>query len=222
MTASEWDRVKWFSQHMVNTLGDLRFPRSPRGRRKLRLYACGCCRRTWDILPHDALRKAVEVAERFADGEVDKAKLQAAEKRVRPMNQDGYFPRQGIRKDTAVSMAVGACGESAYNAALTMTGLVPTPIAKMNPQGERMLCDLPRCVFGNPFRPPAFEKVWRTETVSALAKGIYADHAFDRLPILADALEEAGCDNADVLTHCRDPKLPHCRGCWVVDLALGK
>ena len=62
---------------------------------------------------------------------------------------------------------------------------------------------------------------WVTPTVRALAEGIYADRAFDRLPILADALQDAGCDDADVLAHCRGP-WPHVRGCWVVDLVLGK
>ncbi|MEO2088326.1 MAG: hypothetical protein ABGY75_02360 [Gemmataceae bacterium] len=82
--------------------------------------------------------------------------------------------------------------------------------------------DLLRCIVGNPFRSVAFEPAWRSETVVALAAGVYAERAFDRLPILADALEEAGCDNADVLAHCRDPHQPHARGCWVVDLVLNK
>jgi hypothetical protein len=58
---------------------------------------------------------------------------------------------------------------------------------------------------------------WRTSDAVALARGIYDDRAFDRMPILADALEDAGCDNADILSHCRDTKTPHARGCWVVD-----
>ena len=65
------------------------------------------------------------------------------------------------------------------------------------------------------------DQAWRTESVVGLATGIYADRAFDRLPVLADALEDAGCANADVLGHCRGPG-PHARGCWVVDLLLGK
>ncbi len=74
---------------------------------------------------------------------------------------------------------------------------------------------------GNPFAPVAWEPTWRSETVVALATGIHFDNAFDRLPILADALEEAGCDHPDVLTHCRGPA-PHARGCWVVDAARGR
>jgi hypothetical protein len=83
------------------------------------------------------------------------------------------------------------------------------------------LTDLLRDIFGNPFRPVSVEPHWLTPTVRNLAAAIYAGRAFDRLPVLADALEDAGCDNADVLTHCRGPG-PHVRGCWVVDLLLGK
>ena len=78
-----------------------------------------------------------------------------------------------------------------------------------------------RDIFGNPFRPVAFDPEWRTETVVGIARDIYEDRAFERVPILADAIEEAGCDNADILSHCREPGV-HVRGCWVVDLLLGK
>src|SRR5262249_23472844 len=78
-----------------------------------------------------------------------------------------------------------------------------------------------RCIFGNPFHPVTLTPAWQTSTVTALAQSIYDDRAFDRLPILADALEDAGCDNADILNHCRQPG-EHVRGCWVVDLILGK
>ena len=82
-------------------------------------------------------------------------------------------------------------------------------------------CDLIRDIFGNPFRPVVADPAWLTPTVQSIASAIYADRAFDRLPILADALEEAGCTDADVLLHCRIPG-EHVRGCWVVDLVLGK
>jgi hypothetical protein len=65
-----------------------------------------------------------------------------------------------------------------------------------------------------------FDPSWRTSDVVALARGIRAEDAFDRLPILADALQDAGCDNEDILNHCRGPG-PHARGCWVVDGVLG-
>ena len=63
---------------------------------------------------------------------------------------------------------------------------------------------------------------WLTSTVVAPAAGISDEGAFDRMPILADALQDAGCDSEDILAHCRDPKQGHVRGCWVIDLVLGK
>jgi hypothetical protein len=87
--------------------------------------------------------------------------------------------------------------------------------------GRRTRADLFRDIIGNPFRPVTADPSWLTSTVVSLAEGIYADRAFDRLPILADALQDAGCDNPDVLEHCHGPG-PHVRGCWVVDLILGK
>jgi hypothetical protein len=73
----------------------------------------------------------------------------------------------------------------------------------------------------NPFRPVTADPRWLTATAVALAQAIYEDRAFDRMPILADALEEAGGDDADLLAHCRSDG-PHVRGCWAVDLVLGK
>jgi hypothetical protein len=82
-----------------------------------------------------------------------------------------------------------------------------------------------RDVLGNPFRRPpplpAAIQAWNYGTVVKLAKAVYDGRAFDRMPILADALEEAGCDNADIRAHCRGPG-PHVRGCWVVDLLLAR
>jgi hypothetical protein len=87
---------------------------------------------------------------------------------------------------------------------------------------EAAHCDLLRDIFGNPFRPVAFDTDWRTSTAVALAKQMYDSRDFSAMPILADALQDAGCNNDDVLTHCRDEKGVHVRGCWVVDLVLGK
>ncbi|MBL8795193.1 MAG: hypothetical protein JNM56_14910 [Planctomycetia bacterium] len=78
-----------------------------------------------------------------------------------------------------------------------------------------------RDLFGNPFRPVTVNPAWLTSAVVSLAQAIYDERAFDRLPILADALEDAGCDHADILNHCRQPG-EHVRGCWVVDLLLAK
>jgi len=101
-------------------------------------------------------------------------------------------------------------------------------------QGEKHVLDSPatlaehrgqtalvRCLFGNPFRPRPVCGAWLTGEVRALADAIYAERAFDRMPLLADALEASGCPTADLIEHCRSGK-EHARGCWVVDLLLGE
>jgi len=97
-----------------------------------------------------------------------------------------------------------------------------------NSGGDRKAecCDqteLFRDIFGNPFRPVSVDTAWLSWNdgeISKLAKSIYDDRGFDRLPILAEVLERAGCDNEQILSHCRGPG-PHARGCWVLDLLLG-
>ena len=79
-----------------------------------------------------------------------------------------------------------------------------------------------RDIFGNPFRPVSFSPEWRTSTAISLAKGMYNSRDFSAMPILADALQDAGCNSEDILDHCRDANGVHVRGCWVVDLILGK
>jgi hypothetical protein len=78
-----------------------------------------------------------------------------------------------------------------------------------------------RCIAGNPFRSVAFSPEWRTDTAVALAQQMYESRDFNAMPILADALQDAGCDSEDILSHCRDEGL-HVRGCWVIDAVLGK
>jgi hypothetical protein len=82
-------------------------------------------------------------------------------------------------------------------------------------------CRLVRHIFGNPFRPVAVDPSWLTPAVTKLARAVYDDRAFDRVPELADTLERAGCTNTDILAHCRQPG-EHVRGCWAVDLILRK
>ncbi len=167
--------------------------------RKLRLYSCGCVRAVWSHLKDDRSRAVVELGERHADDTV------LVEVR-----------REAI--DAAYQAAVGRRTWAVWSA---MSTLADHHLEARRCAPRRTGADLLRDIFGNPFRPVTFSPAWRSETVVALASGIYAERAFDRMPILADALEEAGCDHADVLSHCRGPG-PHTRGCWVVDGVLGK
>jgi hypothetical protein len=89
------------------------------------------------------------------------------------------------------------------------------PMLKLVDEEAALLRD----VFGNPFRSVAIDPEWLSSTVLTLASGIYEEKAFDRMPILADALQDADCDNEEILNHCRSEG-PHVRGCWVVDLLL--
>jgi len=99
-------------------------------------------------------------------------------------------------------------------------GPIPTRVDNVCRSDE--VAALLRDIFGNPFRPVTFSAEWRTTTAVALARGMYESRDFSAMPILADALQDAGCENADVLDHCRAEKQVHVCGCWVVDLVLGK
>ena len=113
-----------------------------------------------------------------------------------------------------------ASGSSEYLAGWIVPRLDP-PDQPVSPRFLPTVALLVRDIFGNPFRPVTFDPAWRTSDVMLLANGIYDERAFDRMPILADALQDAGCDKPDILDHCRGDG-PHVRGCWVVDLVLGK
>ncbi len=178
--------------------------------RKLRLYSCACCRRVWHLLADPRSRHAVEVAERVADGKAFYAEMLAARASARaavtvPLNEDGGWPNT---PETAAAR-VGYT-RLAYLQAVAFA------------LSDREQSDLLREIFGDPFRPAVRDPGWRGDDIAAvMARVIYDERRFDDLPILADALEEAGCDDADVLGHCRGGG-EHVRGCWVVDLILGK
>ncbi|HJZ56454.1 MAG TPA: hypothetical protein VKE74_15925 [Gemmataceae bacterium] len=213
--------------------------------RKLRLFACACCRHTaayadaeWRrMAAHgrdqaqitasqreaEQARRAAEVAERYADGLAGLAELHAL------FSAPGDDEIEGIYASGAD--AAWAARSSAYRARYCAEYCSPasyprragfrssSPVDRDREQSAQS--DLLRDIFGNPFRPVTADPAWLTSTVLTLAQGIYADRAFDRLPILADALQDAGCENPDILTHCRGAG-PHVRGCWVVDLLLGR
>ena len=122
--------------------------------------------------------------------------------------------------DSAVR--AGVLRPDATNEEVSATQQLPE-FAAIRERTELEWGELVRCIYGaNPFHPVVFDPRWRSESAVVLARTAYDTRDFTLLPILADALEEAGCDHADVLAHCRDPKASHARGCWVVDLVLNK
>ena len=190
--------------------------------RKARLAACAFCRRMYawytDDRDYQKAKPCLEVAERFADGRVSREELSRARKAVgrRPVFR-------------AALAAASPDAEAVWGASEIAFGLLYHHYGDDRNQADAAAMDLvyehadiPRDVFGDPFRPVAFAPEWRTDTAVTLVRQMYEAREFSAMPILADALQDAGCDNADVLDHCRDPQATHVRGCWVCDLVLGK
>jgi hypothetical protein len=183
--------------------------------RKLRLFAVACCRNAWMLLENELSRQAVEVAERFADGSADLIELRQAHELAEGVLNESV-DRGLVLEETA--FPVVATLDSSWEAAYDLT-FSYQDIDGLREKKEHAA--LLRDIFGNPFRPITIDPAWLTPSVKALAQRIYDDRAFDPMPILADEMEKAGCDNATFLSHCRGPE-PHVRGCWVIDLLLGK
>ncbi len=220
-------------------------PNGRYNRRLLYLMGVAFCRRVEDLFPHKSCHKALQVAEAFAEGTVKVGKLEAATEAVDAINTDEqpvakwaaalavyWLGPDDYRVTDALDMVVDVAG---YRAALATGILKPDggydagervwnrkPFKDGKKQEEKELCGIIRDVLGNPFQPVKFDKEWRTSTAVALAKQMYQSNDFSAMPILADALQDAGCDNEEVLNHCRDAKQPHIRGCWAVDGVLGK
>jgi hypothetical protein len=178
--------------------------------RKIRLYACAAARlylstHPADVCYHDALA----VAERFVEGSATAEELQRAGREA----EECYQP-------TADNIDLQIVRHAAYLRTRGDSDSVryATSYSSFDEKTNSLFF---RCIFGNPFRPVSFCEEWRTDTAVALARQMYESREFGAMPILADALQDAGCDNEDILSHCRGDG-PHVRGCWVVDLVLGK
>jgi len=187
-------------------------------------------------------QEAVVLAERFADGEATKRQLAAVTAYLRPAFYDPRFTVELSFSAAAVATeaarfatelplnAEGVATEAAVAAALE-AGTHAFPSQRVLAAKKKSHCDLLRDIFGNPFHPVTISPTvlaWKDELVVRLAQAAYEERHLPagtldngRLAALADALEEAGCTDADILGHLRGPG-PHVRGCWPVDLCLGK
>jgi hypothetical protein len=202
----------------------LEFLRGKASDRKLRLFACACCRAvraTQGLVPG----AAVAVAERYADGLAGEKDL-ASERRGTP------FPDDYSEWVLALSAYDGAWQPVDWLAGSRDLMRIdpdalrhfPLPLDELVRLAVLQLRD----ILGDPSRPVTTSPAWRTAQVVALAQAAYDQREAPagtldpaRLAVLADALEDAGCDQADILDHLRGPG-PHVRGCWAVDLVLGK
>jgi hypothetical protein len=235
--------LSYLEQHRVIT-------RVPGGRRRLVLFACGCCRLVWERIEDEASRRAVEVSERAAEGQASRQELRAAEEEAeavckgtqqqlylfaREASASAERTRAGVRSGLAQAACMAATRRfsvmSAHSAAMTTATAVMwlAGAPEAGQQARRAMtarqAQLVRCIFGNPFRPlpdidPAWP-AWDGGAVRKLAASIHAERRFGDLPVLADALEEAGCADEAILRHCRDGG-DHALGCWVLDRLLGK
>lgn len=190
--------------------------------RKLRLFAVACCRRLWHLLRETPSRQAVLTAERFADGLATPQELEDAQEEAVDVGRegDGRGPVAccHLRPDGSYPV------EAAQYVAGEMIDVmdVRQELSDEEWQSElRAEAEVLKDIFGNPFRPASIDPAWVSPNIVALAQVIYEERGFDRMSELADALEAAGCHDANTLGHCRGPG-PHVRGCWVVDLILGK
>lgn len=257
--------------------------------RKYRLFACACCSKILNLLSDSRSREAIDIAERFAEGEaaveelragcraalVAAAACQEAEHRFLEQSADsvsgtdrestGGDPEGGLPGgllDEARRAQLARLGEAiqairslrervespAYRAARAAT--YAALAAMLTARVSRGLGDVPHLVIQAvetlageskagrreaaaqasllrdlfPYQPvvlnPAWRK-WNGGIVVRLARAIYEARRFEDLPVLADALEEAGCTNSAILSHCRKPG-SHWRGCWVVDLVTSR
>lgn len=197
--------AEWLSCAEPREMLDFLSKRGLGSDRKLRLFAVACARRAWPLID-DLGRAAVEVAESFADGRADAERLRAAR-----------LACKGSGWQSSWYAAATNPANAAQNAALSVLAGVT------DPDGERLAqAALLRDVFGpQPSRQVPFDPSWRSEDAVLLAKGMYESRDFSAMPVLGDALEEAGCENEEVLNHCRASGV-HVRGCWVVDAILGR
>jgi hypothetical protein len=220
MTVAEWLSAP--IRQLVQPLMDSQH------QRRLRLFSCGVCRHYQHLITHERVRKALDRAERFAEGELSDATMEKWHLEVRKITEEPTrkrLPEEGINR--AVQWACLPSRYGGYPESWSALVWQFRHVQKDEVRAEEvelvartMLGD----IYGHRFRPCSIEPgwlAWNGGTVPKFAQGIYEERAFDRLPILADALEDAGCVDGDILNHCRGPG-PHVRGCWVIDLILGK
>lgn len=207
MTEQEW--LHAVPSLMMKHIHDVA-PASPR---KLRLLAVSYARYL-ESQPEFASSKHVShLGEAVAEGRMNLQELW--DDRVRGWGLDGdwYIANLVLASDEGIEMAF----RKAWWMAEDQGRRAGVDVADRQPMARSLIL----CVLGNPFRPARVLPLWRTATAVTLARVIYEERSFDLLPALACALEDAGCDDREILNHCRSGGI-HVRGCWVVDEVLGR
>ena len=225
MAAAQLTEQQWFSfldyPRMLNQVKRrYKAGRTLEGKRKLRLFACGSCRLlAWDLKVPNSFRLMVETAERFADGELGMSSIS--------IKADGNpFPKPTYGPSWYAAYAMQQTNHTTASQAARWTAshLVSTQPKDKQREMKKRLAEVVREVFGNPFRAVEIDPAWlawHEGAITKIAQTIYDERAWSDMPVLADALEEAGCHDTAMIEHLRGPG-PHVRGCWVIDALLRK
>ncbi len=229
----------WLGSTTPNSLLlTLKGKRMPRQRR---LIAAACCRRYMAEMEDPRSRQAIEAAERFADGEssdADRAQAYKEAQSVSFLGLEGRIALLGLPGSTAegqaavwrawwLAHAAQLCvATSGMDEALEQLMRRARRQGRQQEQREKVeQCAIIRDVVGNPLRPaPVVDPTWlawNDRLVPRVAQGIYTERRFTDLPVLADALQDAGCGDERLLAHCKSGGT-HVRGCWALDLLLHK
>lgn len=200
--------------------------------RKARLMACAACRLVLPLFDAPEFREVVEAVEGYADGVVSEAALASARERA-TVTAERFAADEFLAE---LARAVATVGHPTHSSeplgVASFYGIIDATTLMTILAGYLELWPArPEYLSGELFRPlwpdvmgpheVSFDPEWWTDIAAAIAAQMYEARDFTAMPILADALQDAGCDDENVLAHCRSPE-PHVRGCWVVDLVLGK
>ena len=209
--------------------------------RKLRLFGIACCRRIWDLCPDADFRRAVELAEGWTMGEVPQEAVREQREHMKRLHLETYATASESREAQVSFWARAAgCGtlqdpqayaegapiypgdadlrrvwSHANSVVMHYYDHLPPDLVDEGAAQAALL----REVLGNPIDPTPFDPAWRTPAVVVLARSIFAERTFDRMPELGKALRAAGCREKAILNHCKSEG-PHVRGCWVLDQVL--
>jgi hypothetical protein len=211
------------------TTDDFTFSETPR---KLLLQGCAAGRAVAHALPEFMFMRMIQLAEQRADGTAPRgASLEAGGNDYSSLsNLLWKLGKRVTDEQTAAARVVMVLANRG-------PGLLPLPVPTLRAELDQAASAIAtayrdrgywlghfQALFADILARPdvTFDPSWRTNTAVTLARHVYEAREFSAMPILADALQDAGCENADILGHCRDPNGVHVRGCWVVDLVLGK
>ncbi len=236
MTVNAW-KEQTNPRTLLNRLGKKATPR------KLRLFACACARRVWHLIKSQACQKAVIQAEKAADNLITFDQLRAIAQSTYIARHEGDSNRNYAEERACLDAGTAAANcawatEALHNAHIVArqaaTAEAWFAASKVPPwelqsevwsqglrEAEESQCNALREMF-HPFKGAKLDPYWlewNNGTVPALAHTIYHEKRFEEMPILGDALEDAGCENELLLSHCRE-ETEHFRGCWILDLIL--